>query len=82
MEDKLNKTIDNPFRVICIDDENINPQIEIDQRITKGEEYIVTNIFVDLVDGSKSYKLLGLEPIPFKGYHSNRFRVSNIVSVN
>ena len=77
MTERLNQTISQPFRVICTDDEWIDEQIDEDQRIKKGNEYIVTNVFTNLIgDGDDSFKLLGIDPDPYKGYGAYRFKPS------
>ena len=80
---ELNQVLDKPFRVICIDASNIDDKIDIDQRVVEGREYIVTNIFTNLVgEGENAFKLLGNEPYPYRGYGAHRFKIVNLHSVN
>ncbi len=71
-----------PFRVICIDDKNKPPQVDDDEWVVEKEEYIVTDVFKDLLSGKFSYKILDKNPEPFKGYVSDRFGVISNHSVN
>jgi hypothetical protein len=74
---ELNQTIKHPFKVICVDAASISDKIDDDQLIQEGHEYIVTNIFTNLIgDGGDSFKLLGIDPEPFKGYGAYRFRAA------
>ena len=80
---ELNQVIDKPFRVLCIDDKNQSDYIEDSQLLKKGHEYIVVNIFSNILgSGDTAYKLLGINPDPFKGYLSSRFKIMNLHSVN
>lgn len=73
---KLNQTIEEPFRVVCIDASNLDDKIDASERLVEGYEYIVTNVFSNILgDGNEAYKLLDINPEPFKGYGTYRFRI-------
>lgn len=75
--------VKNPFRVICIDNSNKPENIDNEQWIENDTEYIVTDMFRDLISDEISFKLLDKEPEPFKGYVSSRFKmVEDTFSVN
>ncbi len=82
MSDKLKQTIDMPFRVWCRDNSNKPSEVDEEEWINEKEEYVVTNVFTDLIEGNKAFVLLGKNPEPFKGYGSHRFVIKSIHSVN
>lgn len=86
--DDLNQTIPQPFKVICISDEGLDDRIEDSERVVKGNEYIVTNVFSDLIGGEDAFKLLDKDPHPFRGYGNKRFAphkgeyIPSLISIN
>ena len=72
--DKLNQTIGQPFKVICVNDTNLDDKIDPSQSIKFGEEHIVTNIYTDIITGKQAFVLLDKEPYPHKGFRASRFQ--------
>ena len=86
--DRLNQTIKHPFKVICVDDSVKPDNIDDDQWIKEGEEYIVTNKFSNILGDNEAFTLLDKNPEPYRGYGTYRFQivkgnyVCNAFSVN
>ena len=76
------ESINQPFRVVCINDADKKPEIEDSEWLKKGEEEIVTDVFVDLITGKRSFKLLNKDPHPYKGFTSDRFEIVLYHGVN
>jgi hypothetical protein len=70
------KELSLPFRVLCVDNGD-KPMVLTDEEwINKNEEYIVTDIFKDLITDNVSFKLLDKNPDPYKGYRADRFMIA------
>lgn len=79
---EVEEDIRPPFRVICIDS-GIKPKdVDDSEWVSENNEYIVTDIFRDLVTGDVAYKILDKSPDPYRGFRSDRFYVTTVFSVN
>ena len=86
--DDLNQVLDEPFKVLCVDDSNLDHRIAPSELIERDTEYIVTNIYTDLISGEEAFVLLDKDPYPHKGFRVSRFKpeqngyIPSLTSIN
>lgn len=78
----VDEEIRPPFRVVCIDSDIKPDDVENSEWVSENNEYIVTEVFRNLVTGDIAYKLMDKNPDPYKGFRSDRFCKLTVFSVN